>query len=146
MHAIMISCRGLQSLDLHGPLTLEVCLPVNSLQVLRKDFDILLTTYDFLMSKNDRPRLSKFNWQFIIIDEGHRLKNANCKLNRELKMYKSKSRLLLTGGQNFWFRTLGDWYFRSEAAVQSSDACSALRLPRIFQAKPKASTNCLNSK
>ena len=49
------------------------------------------------MSKWDRPRLSRFQWQFIIIDEGHRLKNANCKLNRELKMYKSKSRLLLTG-------------------------------------------------
>ncbi len=32
-----------------------------------------------------------------MIDEGHRLKNADCKLSRELRLYRSRSRLLLTG-------------------------------------------------
>ena len=34
----------------------------------------------------------------IVIDEGHRLKNSECKLSAELKCYTSSSRLLLTGG------------------------------------------------
>jgi hypothetical protein len=32
-----------------------------------------------------------------VIDEGHRLKNAGCKLARELRAYRSRARLLLTG-------------------------------------------------
>jgi ATP-dependent DNA helicase len=36
-------------------------------------------------------------WKYIIIDEGHRIKNLNCKLIRELKSYTSANRLLLTG-------------------------------------------------
>ena len=58
---------------------------------------MLLSSYDFLMGKNDRPRLSKLKWEYIVVDEGHRLKNAGCKLNAEIKMYTTKSRLLLTG-------------------------------------------------
>ncbi|KAJ6839556.1 putative chromatin structure-remodeling complex protein SYD isoform X1 [Iris pallida] len=49
------------------------------------------------MNKNDRPKLSKIQWHYIIIDEGHRIKNASCKLNAELKHYQSSHRLLLTG-------------------------------------------------
>lgn len=60
-------------------------------------FDVLLTSYDFMMGKHDRPRLARLTWEYIIIDEGHRLKNAGCKLNAEIKMYTTHSRLLLTG-------------------------------------------------
>lgn len=35
--------------------------------------------------------------QYIILDEGHRIKNRNCRLVRELKSFRSVSRLLLTG-------------------------------------------------
>ena len=37
------------------------------------------------------------NRRCIVVDEGHRLKNADCKLSRELRAYRSKARLLLTG-------------------------------------------------
>ena len=60
-------------------------------------FNVLLTTYEYLMNKNDRPKLSKIHWHYIIIDEGHRIKNASCKLNAELRHYQSSHRLLLTG-------------------------------------------------
>jgi len=60
-------------------------------------FNVLLTTYEYLMNKHDRPKLSKIHWHYIIIDEGHRIKNASCKLNAELKHYQSSHRLLLTG-------------------------------------------------
>ncbi|MED6121682.1 hypothetical protein PIB30_032451 [Stylosanthes scabra] len=49
------------------------------------------------MNKHDRPKLSKIHWHYIIIDEGHRIKNASCKLNADLKHYQSSHRLLLTG-------------------------------------------------
>ncbi|KAK9827652.1 hypothetical protein WJX81_004004 [Elliptochloris bilobata] len=60
-------------------------------------FNVVLTTYEYLMGKHDVPRLSRIPWTHIIIDEGHRLKNAGCKLNMELRRYKAKHRLLLTG-------------------------------------------------
>ncbi|KAK9839162.1 hypothetical protein WJX74_010778 [Apatococcus lobatus] len=60
-------------------------------------FDILLTTYELMMGKHDVPRLSSLQYEYIIVDEAHRLKNSGCKLNREMKAYKSQSRLLLTG-------------------------------------------------
>lgn len=44
-----------------------------------------------------RPRLSCIRWSHVIVDEGHRLKNAGCKLNAEIRQYKCDHRLLLTG-------------------------------------------------
>ncbi|MFS7916178.1 putative DNA helicase chromatin remodeling SNF2 family [Helianthus anomalus] len=49
------------------------------------------------MNKHDRPKLSKIQWHYMITDEGHRIKNASCKLNADLKHYCSSHRLLLTG-------------------------------------------------
>ncbi|XP_021808623.1 chromatin structure-remodeling complex protein SYD isoform X1 [Prunus avium] len=66
-------------------------------RIVQRKFNVLLTTYEYLMNKHDRPKLSKIHWHYIIIDEGHRIKNASCKLNAELKHYQSSHRLLLTG-------------------------------------------------
>ncbi|XP_041000946.1 chromatin structure-remodeling complex protein SYD isoform X5 [Juglans microcarpa x Juglans regia] len=66
-------------------------------KIFHRKFNVLLTTYEYLMNKHDRPKLSKIDWHYIIIDEGHRIKNASCKLNAELKHYQSSHRLLLTG-------------------------------------------------
>jgi hypothetical protein len=46
---------------------------------------------------SDMPVLSKIPWHYLIVDEGHRLKNSNCKLNAALKCFTTKHRLLLTG-------------------------------------------------
>ncbi|CAK7332877.1 unnamed protein product [Dovyalis caffra] len=66
-------------------------------KIVHQKFNVLLTTYEYLMNKHDRPKLSKIYWHYIIIDEGHRIKNASCKLNADLKHYQSSHRLLLTG-------------------------------------------------
>ena len=66
-------------------------------RIVHQKFNVLLTTYEYLMNKHDRPKLSKIQWHYIIIDEGHRIKNASCKLNADLKLYRSSHRLLLTG-------------------------------------------------
>ena len=56
---------------------------------------VVLTTYE--ISMNDKKHLQKIDWKYIVVDEGHRLKNLNCKLIRDLKEYKTANRLLLTG-------------------------------------------------
>lgn len=58
-------------------------------------FPVICTSYEICM--NDRKHLAHFDWKFIIIDEGHRIKNLNCRLIRELQSYQSANRLLITG-------------------------------------------------
>ncbi|KAJ2081162.1 putative ATPase [Coemansia sp. RSA 988] len=62
---------------------------------LGRDFPVVLTTYE--ISMRDRPALQRLAWKYVIVDEGHRLKNMNCKLMRDLKALQSANRLLLTG-------------------------------------------------
>lgn len=58
---------------------------------------VVISSYEILM--RDRLPLSTFGvqWKYLIVDEGHRLKNLNCKLIKELKQYDTANRLLLTG-------------------------------------------------
>ena len=58
-------------------------------------FNVLLTTYELIMK--DKQRLKKFKYRYIIIDEGHRMKNAAGKLAAVLQQYESQHRILLTG-------------------------------------------------
>ncbi|KAJ3540152.1 hypothetical protein NMY22_g4418 [Coprinellus aureogranulatus] len=59
------------------------------------DFPVVVTTYDIII--RDRVHLSKYNWGYIVVDEGHRLKNLDCKLMKEIKQYHSAGRMILTG-------------------------------------------------
>jgi ATP-dependent helicase STH1/SNF2 len=59
-------------------------------------FQVLLTTYEYIIK--DRPLLAKIKWVHMIIDEGHRMKNAQSKLSITLTTYySSRYRLILTG-------------------------------------------------
>ncbi|KAI9331980.1 SNF2 family N-terminal domain-containing protein [Pilaira anomala] len=65
-------------------------------QIKHRDFQVLLTTFDYIIK--DRPVLSKIKWQYMIIDEGHRMKNTQSKLNLVLRQfYFARYRLILTG-------------------------------------------------
>ena len=60
------------------------------------NFNVLLTTYEYTMK--DKGYLRRLEWQYIIVDEGHRMKNAESKFAQTLgTFYTSKHRLLLTG-------------------------------------------------
>ena len=61
----------------------------------KKMMNVIVTSYEIAM--NDRAAFSSIRWRYIVVDEGHRLKNMNCRLIRELKQYNSANRLLLTG-------------------------------------------------
>ncbi|ETS82652.1 hypothetical protein PFICI_04528 [Pestalotiopsis fici W106-1] len=58
-------------------------------------FPVVCTSYEMIL--RDHATLSKIDWACIIVDEGHRLKNADAKLFRELQQFKSASRFLITG-------------------------------------------------
>ncbi|KAI9696277.1 MAG: hypothetical protein M1836_005830 [Candelina mexicana] len=60
-----------------------------------KTFPVVCTSYEICM--NDKKYLGNYAWKYIIIDEGHRIKNLNCRLVRELQSYHSANRLLITG-------------------------------------------------
>ena len=64
-------------------------------RALKNKFPVVLTTYDIIMK--DRAHLTRYPWGFIVVDEGHRLKNMDCKLMREIKQYESAGRMILTG-------------------------------------------------
>lgn len=60
------------------------------------NFQVMLTTYEYII--RERPMLAKFKYSHMIIDEGHRMKNATSKLSITLKTYyRTKNRLILTG-------------------------------------------------
>ncbi|KAI2623059.1 SNF2 family N-terminal domain-containing protein [Hypomontagnella submonticulosa] len=58
-------------------------------------FPVVCTSYEMIL--RDRASLSKIDWAFIVVDEGHRMKNSDAKLFRELQQFKSATRLLITG-------------------------------------------------
>ena len=65
-------------------------------EVKHGQFNVLLTTYEYIMK--DRAQLKKHTWQYIIVDEGHRMKNAQSKFAQTLgTSYQSRHRVLLTG-------------------------------------------------
>uniref|UniRef100_A0A8C9RWZ5 Proliferation-associated SNF2-like protein n=1 Tax=Scleropages formosus TaxID=113540 RepID=A0A8C9RWZ5_SCLFO len=58
-------------------------------------FPVVVTSFEMAMI--DRKYLQRFQWKYLIVDEGHRIKNLNCRLVRELKTLPTDNKLLLTG-------------------------------------------------
>ncbi|KAG9286463.1 hypothetical protein G9A89_014629 [Geosiphon pyriformis] len=79
----------------HGTPEQRTHLRNKRMKKLDDSFPIVVTSYEIVM--NDRKYLQRYSWKYIVVDEGHRIKNLNCKLIKELKSYNSANRLLLTG-------------------------------------------------
>ncbi|CAI6242685.1 unnamed protein product [Periconia digitata] len=58
-------------------------------------FNVLITTYEYVLA--DSAFLSQIEWQFLAVDEAHRLKNRESQLYEKLLLFKAPSRLLITG-------------------------------------------------
>ncbi|XP_020247476.1 ATP-dependent DNA helicase DDM1 isoform X1 [Asparagus officinalis] len=58
-------------------------------------FPVVITSYE--VAFRDAKPLSHYKWKYVVVDEGHRLKNMNCLLLRELKRLPIENKLLLTG-------------------------------------------------
>ena len=63
--------------------------------ILPGKFDVCLTTFEGV--RIAMASLKKFNWEYIIVDEAHKLKNEDSIVSRRLRELDSNYRLLLTG-------------------------------------------------
>ncbi len=65
-------------------------------QLRNTKWNVCLTTYEYILK--DKNLLKKFQWKFIVVDEGHRMKNSKSKFTQTLgQNYFSQNRILLTG-------------------------------------------------
>lgn len=62
---------------------------------LNSDYNLILTSYE--ISIRDFTKLNSVSWKYLIVDEGHRLKNSECLLIKVLKKLDVQNRLLITG-------------------------------------------------
>lgn len=64
-------------------------------KLLPQDFEVCITSYEMCLM--EKTHIKKFAWQYIIIDEAHRIKNENSMLSQIIRIFNSKNRLLITG-------------------------------------------------
>ena len=70
--------------------------PMNPKERRNKGFPAIITSFETAI--RDEKRLQKLcPFSYVIVDEGHRLKNHRCMLIRSLKQLKASNRLLLSG-------------------------------------------------
>ncbi|KAL4244660.1 hypothetical protein ABKN59_010304 [Abortiporus biennis] len=69
--------------------------PENLPPHMKTTFPVVITTYEMIIK--DRVHLANYRWGFIVVDEGHRLKNMDCKLMMEIKSLTAEGRMVLTG-------------------------------------------------
>ena len=58
-------------------------------------FNVVVVSYEIAMI--DAAFLKKVEWETLIIDEAHRLKNGQSKFFREASLFQSRYKILLTG-------------------------------------------------
>ncbi|KAI1336895.1 chromatin-remodeling complex ATPase-like protein [Xylariaceae sp. FL0016] len=58
-------------------------------------FDVCITSYEMVL--REKSHLKKFAWEYIIIDEAHRIKNEESSLAQVIRLFNSRNRLLITG-------------------------------------------------
>lgn len=64
-------------------------------QLLTCKFDVLITSYELVL--REKAHLKKFAWQYIVVDEAHRIKNEESMLSQIIRVFESRNRLLVTG-------------------------------------------------
>lgn len=60
-----------------------------------ENFDVCITSYEMIL--REKTHLKKFAWEYIIIDEAHRIKNEESSLAQIIRVFNSRNRLLITG-------------------------------------------------
>jgi SWI/SNF-related matrix-associated actin-dependent regulator of chromatin subfamily A member 5 len=64
-------------------------------QLISQDFEVCVTTYEMCLI--EKSVLKKFSFEYIVIDEAHRIKNVDSILSQIVRTFTSRGRLLITG-------------------------------------------------
>lgn len=59
------------------------------------DFDVCITSFELVI--REKAALKRFAWQYLVVDEAHRIKNEESILSRIVRLLFSRNRLLITG-------------------------------------------------
>jgi SNF2 family DNA or RNA helicase len=58
-------------------------------------FEVCVTSYEVCLL--EKAHFKKLSWQYIVIDEAHRIKNENSALSQIVRLFECRNRLLITG-------------------------------------------------
>ncbi|KAG2009048.1 SNF2-family ATP dependent chromatin remodeling factor snf21, variant 3 [Coprinopsis cinerea AmutBmut pab1-1] len=64
-------------------------------RLLPQDFEVCITSYEICLI--EKGALKKFSFEYIVIDEAHRIKNVDSILSQIVRSFMSRGRLLITG-------------------------------------------------
>ena len=64
-------------------------------RLIPQDFEVCITSYEICLI--ERAALKKFSFEYIVIDEAHRIKNVDSILSQIVRAFMSRGRLLITG-------------------------------------------------
>ncbi|EKX50291.1 hypothetical protein GUITHDRAFT_46943, partial [Guillardia theta CCMP2712] len=85
-------CKDVSPLLFHGANTRE---RDDNLKSVYKRGGVLLTSYGLASSQAEK--LARVNWDYVVCDEGHKLKNPSIQTSKKLRTIPADHRLLLTG-------------------------------------------------
>ncbi|RXW13423.1 hypothetical protein EST38_g12430, partial [Candolleomyces aberdarensis] len=66
-----------------------------SASLIPQNFEVLITSYEICLI--ERSALKKLSFEYIVIDEAHRIKNVDSILSQIVRAFTSRGRLLITG-------------------------------------------------
>ncbi|KAG5652539.1 hypothetical protein H0H81_004649 [Sphagnurus paluster] len=64
-------------------------------RLITQDFEVCITSYEMCLI--EKSSFKKFSFEYIIIDEAHRIKNVNSILSQIVREFISRGRMLITG-------------------------------------------------
>eukprot|EP00672_Neobodo_designis_P021374 CAMPEP_0174843984 /NCGR_PEP_ID=MMETSP1114-20130205/10845_1 /TAXON_ID=312471 /ORGANISM="Neobodo designis, Strain CCAP 1951/1" /LENGTH=1111 /DNA_ID=CAMNT_0016078217 /DNA_START=30 /DNA_END=3365 /DNA_ORIENTATION=+ len=88
-------CPTISVLKFHAPGAVRPALVDSHLKKRPIRFDVVLTTYDMVL--RELNAFKKVNWNYLIVDEAHKLKNADSSSHTALAAMSTRHRLLITG-------------------------------------------------
>jgi len=88
-------CPDLRVIRMHSSDRSEREILKGKMQVVQ-DYDVCVTTYEMLISET-HTMCSMIFWHYVILDEGHRIKNAESKLSKAANKIRRVASIVLTG-------------------------------------------------
>jgi SWI/SNF-related matrix-associated actin-dependent regulator of chromatin subfamily A member 5 len=73
----------------------EECADIIANQLIPQDFEVCLTSYEICLIK--KSAFKKFSFEYIIIDEAHRVEKVDSLLPQIVRAFICRGRLLITG-------------------------------------------------
>ncbi|KAG4071432.1 hypothetical protein HA402_011586 [Bradysia odoriphaga] len=90
-------CPALRVVSIYGNDSVRQQVINKILNVRPYEWDVVITTYETCKLQYTRKFFGTFRWDYVILDEGTRIKNEDTDLARVLRRLTAKHRLILTG-------------------------------------------------